>query len=435
MPAKKHLDINVYDAAAQRIHHVFQNFERIYLSFSGGKDSGVMLNMVADYMRRNNIKTKIGVLFIDMEAQYNLTIDYIKSELMRNTDLFEVYWVCLPLNLRNAVSVFQPFWTPWDLLQRENWVREYPDFPDIITEENNPLLFFYRHMEFEKFVHEFVRWYADGQKTACLVGIRADESFNRFRSIASKDKTTLSNLNWTTKIHCEEELYNCYPIYDWKTEDIWTANAKFEWEYNKLYDLYYKAGVPLSSQRICQPYGDDQRIGLNLYRVIEPETWARVVNRVSGANFGNIYSGNSILGYRNVHLPKGHSWRSYAKLLLATLPQDVANNYKERFVKFILYWKHVGSAVPEGSLLPKEAVVCSEVCNRGRVGRGQPLVRYIGIPDAIPSRLEARRIAPTWRRMAICILKNDQLCRSLSFSQTKYQRERMRFLLEKYSKI
>jgi predicted phosphoadenosine phosphosulfate sulfurtransferase len=169
--------------------------------------------------------------------------------------------------------------------------------------------------------------------------------------------------------------------------------------------------------------------------VIEPETWARVVNRVSGANFGNIYCGNSILGYRKIKLPHGHTWKSYTKLLLATLPKNVADNYRARFIKFINYWRRIGSVIPEGILLPKEAVITNKMSGRGRSGRGRPLVVYNGIPDVIPSRLEAQKVAPTWRRMAICILKNDQLCRSLSFTQTKYQRERMKALLEKYGKI
>jgi predicted phosphoadenosine phosphosulfate sulfurtransferase len=434
MATKKYIEQDVYSAAVARIDYIFKNFEKIYISFSGGKDSGVMLNLVVDYMRKNKITKKVGILFVDLEGQYKSTIEYIKNALVKDADLFEVFWVCLPLNLRNAVSVFEPFWTPWDSRHRDKWIRPLPDFP-CITEENHPFPFFRKYMEFEKFVTEFGLWYAGGKKTACLVGIRSDESFNRYRTIALKDKSMLSNLNWTTKIAGEGELYNCYPIYDWKTTDVWVANAKFDWTYNPLYDLYYKAGVPLSMQRICQPFGDDQRIGLNLFRVIEPETWAKVVNRVSGANFGNIYSGNSILGYRKVKLPKGHSWRTYTKLLLSTLPREVAANYKDRFIKFINYWRKVGSAVPPDLILPKEAKVTDRVSARGRHGRGMPLVVYTGIPDVIPSRLEAKKIAPTWRRMAVCILKNDQLCRSLSFSQTKFQRERMMFLLEKYSKI
>ena len=432
MPVKKYLDKNVYEAACERIDYIFKNFEKVYLSFSGGKDSGVMLNLVIDYMRKNNITDKVGILFLDLEGQYNLTIEYIKSILTKNADLFKVYWVCLPLNLRNAVSVFEPFWTPWDPDQQDKWIRQYPDYP-CITAKNNVFEFFKKHMEFETFVQKFGQWYAQGKKTAGLVGIRSDESLNRYRTIALKEKGMLNNLNWTTKIPGDEELYNCYPIYDWTTEDIWIANAKFDWEYNSLYDLFYKAGVTLSSQRICQPYGDDQRIGLNLFRVIEPETWIKVVNRVSGANFGNIYAGNSILGYRKVSLPKGHSWRSYTKLLLSTLPTDVANNYKQKFIRFMRYWHRVGSVIPEGSWVPEGAIISCRTSTRGQ--KGKNLTIYKKIPDSMPSHLEAKKLGPSWRRMAICILKNDQLCRSLSFSQTKKQRERMQALIEKYSMV
>ncbi|MDR2413278.1 MAG: DUF3440 domain-containing protein [Rickettsiales bacterium] len=433
--AKKYLDINVYDAACGRIDYIFKNFEKIYLSFSGGKDSGVMLNLVVDYMRQNKISRKIGILFIDLEGQYKLTIDFIKEELSKNADLFEVFWCCLPLNLRNAVSVFEPFWTPWELSNKDKWIRPLPDFPNIITEKNNPFPFFKKNMEFEEFVPEFCKWYADGKKTACLVGIRSDESLNRFRTIAMQSKEMLSNLNWTTRLAGESELYNCYPIYDWRTEDIWIANAKFDWNYNKLYDMYYKAGVPLSSQRICQPYGDDQRVGLNLFRVIEPDTWVKVVNRVSGANFGNIYAGDKIMGYRNVKLPPGHTWRSYTKLLLATLPMETADNYRKKFIKFIRYWNRRGSVVPHGFLhiLPDGALLANHLSTRGV--KNKPLVIYRKIPDKILSQWEAKRAGPSWRRMAICILKNDQLCKYLSFSQTKQQRERFKQLIDKYSKI
>ena len=433
MTVKKYLNKNVYEAAVERIDYIFKNFDKVYLSFSGGKDSGVMLNLVVDHMRKHKIKKKVGILFIDLEGQYKLTIDYIKEMLAQNADLFEVYWCCLPLNLRNAVSVFQPFWTCWDPAQKDKWIRELPDFPGVITAKNNLFPFFRKNMEFEEFIVDFGKWYAGDEKTACLVGIRSDESLNRFRTIALKEKDMLSNLNWTTQMANSPQLYNCYPIYDWATEDVWVGNAKLGWEYNRLYDMFYKAGVPLSKQRICQPYGDDQRIGLNLFRVIEPETWAKVVNRVSGANFGNIYSGNSILGYRNVKLPRGHTWRSYTKMLLATLPAETARNYRERFVKFIRYWNRIGSVVPDGTWLPPGAIMTRNLSARGH--KNKPLVIYKEIPDSIPSRLEAKRVAPTWRRMAICILKNDQLCRTLSFTQTKKQRERMQELLDKYGKI
>jgi len=432
MSIKKYFDKNVYDASIERIGFIFKNFERIYVSFSAGKDSGVLLNLVIDYMKQHKITKKVGLLFIDLEGQYEITIEYAKKILAKHRDLLDIYWCCLPLNLRNALSVFEPFWTPWDSDSKDKWIRGFPDFPGVITEKNHSFPFFRKNMEFEEFILEFGEWYAGDKKTACLVGIRSDESFNRFRTIALKQKNMLSNLNWTTKISKEKELYSCYPIYDWSNKDVWIGNYKLEWDYNELYDLFYKAGLKLDQMRICQPYGDFQRIGINLFRVIEPETWARVVNRVSGANFGNIYCGNRILGYRKVKLPKGHSWESYTKLLLETLPKATADNYRTKFEKFIKYWQNTGSVV-NTSWLPEEAAFSGKLSTRGN--KNLPLVIYKKIPDKLPIWAESKKLGPTWRRMAICILKNDQLCYTLSFGQTKRQRERMQVLLEKYKII
>ena len=431
---KKYLDKNVYQASNERIKFVFDNFGKIYVSFSGGKDSSVLLNLVVDYIRKKRIKKKVGVLFIDLEGQYSITIDFIKGIFAEFSDVVEPYWCCLPLTLRNAVSVFQPFWTCWDLDNRDKWVREYPE-PSfgIITEDNNPLDFFHKGMEFEEFVVKFTKWYSKGKKTACLVGIRSDESLNRFRTIKSSMKSNLPGKAWTTRI--EKGVYNCYPIYDWTTKDIWVANGKFGWQYNPLYDLLYRAGVPISGQRICQPYGDDQRIGLNLFRVIENDTWAKVVNRVSGANFGNIYCGTKALGYRKVDLPAGHTWRSYCKMLLGTLPKELSRHYRHRFAKFIRFWKYKGCTIPREyeQILPSYAVRTSKVSYRSGVCRAR--YRYKKIPDKMHSSYESLKLAPSWRRMCVCILKNDILCKSLSFSQTTKQRERMQELLLKYKKL
>ncbi len=429
---KNYLKQNVYDAANERIDYTFKNFERIYLSFSGGKDSGVMLNLVIDYMKKNNIKEKIGLLIVDLEAQYQLTIDYIESVIEKNIDYVKPAWVCLPLNLRNATSVFEPFWTCWDPEQKDKWVREMPQSKHIVNQDNHFFDFFRKNMEFEEFVPEFGEFFSKGKKTACLVGIRSDESLNRYRTIASKDKTMLDNKAWTTKV--SDNVYNCYPIYDWTTEDIWTGNGSKNWEYNKLYDMFHKAGLSLGKQRICQPYGDDQRIGLNLYRIIEPATWSKVVNRVSGANFGNIYCGNKIMGYRKITLPKGHTWKSYTKLLLSTLPNELSDHYKKKFVKFMKYWNKIGCPIKEefSDVLPPEAKLLDKFSTRGK--KDKKLLTWKRIPDYIDD-FEQKKMAPSWRRMAICILKNDHMCKSLSFTQTKHQQERMKELLSKYKNL
>jgi predicted phosphoadenosine phosphosulfate sulfurtransferase len=154
--------------------------------------------------------------------------------------------------------------------------------------------------------------------------------------------------------------------------------------------------------RICQPYGDDQRKGLYLFKILEPETWAAVVNRVEGANMGNRYSENDrhTLGNYRVHLPDGHTYESYAKFLLDTMPPYLAEHYREKIEKFLDWWANEGVKI---------------------------------IPDTDDPQLEAQRKRPSWRRIVKVLLKNDYWCKGLSFSQTKRDMEKQLRLVAKYS--
>jgi predicted phosphoadenosine phosphosulfate sulfurtransferase len=293
--------------------------------------------------------------------------------------------VCLPIALRNAVSVFQPKWTCWDPEVKDAWIREPPE--GAITDPDT-FPFFVPDMEFEDFVPEFGEWYAQGERTACMVGIRSDESLNRYRTIASQTKGRIDGKAYSTVI--TPNVANVYPIYDWRTEDIWTWHARNPGaEVNPLYDLMHRAGVPLGHQRICQPYGDDQRRGLWLYQLIEPETWGRVVARVNGANGGALYmqEWGSINGYRKVTKPEGHTWQSFAELLLASMPPHMETHYRDKILLHVKWWQE----------------------------RGFP----DGVPDESPHELEVARKAPSWRRVCKSLLRNDYWGKGLGFSQHK----------------
>lgn len=393
---KKYIIQNVYQSAIERLEYIYNNFEKVYVSFSGGKDSGVMLNMAIDVAKRLN-KLPVNVLTIDMEAQYKSTIDHV--ERMLSLPEVNPYWICLPIHLRNAVSQFQPHWLCWDPLKKDAWVRELPKHSGVISDVNY-FPFFRQGMEFEEFVPLFGEWFSNGKKTACLVGIRSDESLNRFRTIASESKITIEGHQWTTRIN--DNLYNAYPIYDWRTEDIWIANGKNKYDYNHIYDLMHLAGLTIHQMRLCQPYGDDQRKGLYLFKILEPETWAKVVNRVEGANFGNKYSENdlSTLGNFKVILPEGHSYESYAKFLLSTMPDYMREHYLAKINKFLAWWE-------------KEGVKT--------------------IPDYDDPKKEAAKKVPSWRRICKVLLKNDYWCKGLSFAQTKKEMERQMNMIAKLS--
>ena len=126
MSSKKYLDINVYDAAMDRIKAAFDEFNNILVAFSGGKDSGVMLNMAYDYARTTNQLDKLGMYFLDYEAQYQLTIDYVQSEFDRLADI-KRYWLCLPNSVPTATSMSTGYWIPWEKQKKDIWVRDMPN--------------------------------------------------------------------------------------------------------------------------------------------------------------------------------------------------------------------------------------------------------------------------------------------------------------------
>lgn len=296
-------EVNVYDASQERIKFVFDNFPKIYISFSGGKDSGVMLNLFIDYMRKNKITKKIGVMILDNEANYEYSLKFMHSIIRANLDLLDVYWCCLPITLPCTVSSYAVEWQCWGERDKERWIKPMPKDDYIVNMGNHKFDFFYEDMNYDEFWDKFGDWYGQGERTACLIGIRTSESLNRFRAIMNTRKTILKGQMWTKKN--TKIVYNCYPIYDWKTDDIWIANAKFEWDYNELYDIFYKAGVPVGSMRVASPFMSESKSSLGLYRVIDPHVWAKLCARVQGANFIATYGKQ--LSYRTFKLPNGHT--------------------------------------------------------------------------------------------------------------------------------
>lgn len=414
--AKVYKDENVYDAAIKRYQTVFKEFDNYYVSVSGGKDSSIMLQLMAHEARK--LGKKFSVLYIDLEAQYQATISHVNELIDCTKDVVDDwYWVAMPLSLRNAVSAIQPKWICWDKKDKDKWVRDYPTKrKDVVlcTEDSHPdgWNWFFRGMEFEDFILWFGKWFNEknGGKTGAGIGIRSDESLNRFRTIVSDGKERYKDYSWTTRMHCKSETLNCwnfYPLYDWRTEDDWIAVAKFDLKFNQIYELMYKNGVSIHEQRLCQPYGDDQRKGLDQFRSLEPETWEKVLNRVEGVNFGNIYCRTSLLGNIKSEKPDIMTWEQYAVFLLESLglyAPEVRDHYHTKIRTFMEWYEKEG-------LKPED------------------------IPDEADAKMESAKKAASWRRIARAIEKNDFWMSRLSFGETKKDVQRLFELKKKYASI
>ena len=436
---KEYIEMNVFDALQKRFAFLFQEFKNIYISFSGGKDSGVLLNLLLDYRNKHASDRVIGVFHQDFEAQYTVTTDYITRTFKRleNESGIDPYWVCLPMATRTALSSYEMYWYPWDDTKKEQWVRQMPDKEYVINLDHNPITTYRYRMHQEDLAKQFGRWYRKShgdKKTVCLLGIRADESLQRYSGFLNK-KYGYKDECWISKQF--KNVWCASPLYDWKANDIWHANYLFSYDYNKLYDLYYKAGLTVSQMRVASPFNDYSKDALNLYRVIDTEIWCRLVGRVQGANFAAIYGRTKAMGYRSIALPQGHTWKSYTQFLLDTLPKRLRNNYIRKFNTSIHFWHETGGGLDEKTIRELEQ-------NGYRIKRNgvsnytldkKSRIIFLGpIPDDTDN-IKSTKDIPSWKRMCYCILKNDHICRFMGFGLTRQQQKRLDLIKKKYESI
>lgn len=430
-------NVNVFDAAYSRMDFVWNNFERVYLSLSGGKDSGVMMNLCLKYMKENPdvIKgRKLGIQIMDNEANYDESMEFMKRMIDAHIDMLEVYWCCLPITLPCTVSAYHIDWQCWGERDKERWIRPMPKDDYIVNIDNHPFgELFEEDMHYDEFWDMFAEWYSQGKSCANMIGIRTQESLNRFRAIMNERKQTVKGRMWTKKNTAH--TYNVYPIYDWKTDDVWIACAKYEWDYNKLYDIFYKAGVPVNSMRVASPFMSEAKSSLGMYRVINPHIWARLCARVQGANFVATYGKQ--LDYKSIKLPEGHTWKSFVKFLLDTLPQESSENFRIRFAQSIKFWSRVGRGLHDDVIEELDRIGVKYRIN-GFTPHGSGKLRRVCIttpPDHVDGMKTNHSSVTSWKRFAITILKNDHTCKYMGLQPTKEQAQRQRQIMEKYKHL
>jgi predicted phosphoadenosine phosphosulfate sulfurtransferase len=418
---KVYQEQNVWDATQERLAYIFREFDNVLVAFSAGKDSGVMLNAAYRYAKETGQLSKLAFYYMDYEAGYRHTHEYAQRTFDSLTECRR-YWLCLPISAACAVSMHQTSWTPWDADQKAIWVREMPTGGYVVSEDNCQFQFTKGIKGFDARI-DFAKWFAAKHgKTAVLVGIRADESLSRLAMITSARRSSMyKGIRHSSVV--DEKKVNFWPIYDWGVEDVWVANGKLGFDYNKIYDLFYKAGLSLPQMRVASPFHQCGQESLHLFKVIDPDSWAKMVGRVNGVNFTAIYGGTTAMGWRRITKPPHFTWKQYAEFLLSTLPDATRKKYETKIAKSQWHWREQGGA--RGAEFIAQIEKEGWKIRRTGIKRGKNNDEVVFIDEMMDdTAVDEFRKAPTWKRVCVAIMRNDVNCLYMGFKRTKGQAQR-----------
>ena len=323
--------LNVFEASFDRLRSVFSSFSNIIIPLSGGKDSGVVLNLVIKYLKKyRKIKNNIIVYHLDYELQYTKTDRFIFDILfeLKKVCSFDYYHICMPFKAECSLSYGQSFFRPWELDKKDIWIRKLPK--NSINIFNHNFDFWNEDLTDYDFNLLFLKWLYEkysSNNSVVLSGFRLNELEEDYKDIF--DKGVLKNQNlYLKKIY--NDLYFSYLLYEWSLEDIWVATFKYDFLYNQIYEDFYILGVDLKKMKEASSFNSNVLFLLKYLKQVDPFLWERANKRVSGVEFATLFYETKAFG-NDDFLPRGYNYLKYLNFLLNSLDEDLRNNFLSKF--------------------------------------------------------------------------------------------------------
>jgi len=252
---KKYIDANVYEEAKKRIVHVINTFDKIYVSFSGGKDSLVTLELTEEVYRDLGITEKINVIFRDEELIPDDVMQFVQEKYHSGKYNFKYFAAPMKSNKFILGETFS--YIQWD--PNREWIRPKPEFA--ITGEKGVI--------YDQYTMDALAVGAEKGKIAFLTGIRADESLVRFRSCINKKNENYINATDIKNVKLVK------PIFDWTENDVFKYFYDNKIEYCGIYDNQMLNGEGL---RVSTPLHAESAKRFGKIRTIYPQFYQQIVN-------------------------------------------------------------------------------------------------------------------------------------------------------------
>lgn len=266
-------DISVLDAANSRLQYVFDNYpdDKIFVNFSGGKDSTCVLFLA--FMFAEKINRKFNIIFIDQEFENNTTIQFIEEIRQNYNDKYlKFFWVC-PHMWRKITFLDDRVIEVWANDESKN-VRPFPDdiFHHDMTAKMPKKSSLIRKIS--------ASFYAEQKINNCafFLGLRANESLRRYVAVTSRDG--IPGISWSS-IGSGKGNMNFYPIYDWYDKDDWKFIHDFKMPYNPIYDLYYQKNIPVQEMRTSSILNLHALKKLSIIKEIDIEYYDMIVKKIA----------------------------------------------------------------------------------------------------------------------------------------------------------
>jgi predicted phosphoadenosine phosphosulfate sulfurtransferase len=336
MARKFNRERNVYEAALDRMRTIFQNHEKVIVSFSGGKDSTVIAHLAREVAAET--KRSFYLFYLDQEIEYSSTIDFV-DEMMKMEYVIPL-WFQIPCLLTNTSSMSQNVIDPWNPEKKSVWIRgQKIKATKAVTWNVDGVPYTFPESKMYGF-YGLVQcmealFRGDGASgnpetsiPAQLIGLRADESLDRFRAVTKNPG--MPGVPWSTR---GKSAMKYYPIYDWQFRDIWIYLGRNNLPYNKMYDYFHLKGYPASRMRLSNLLHEKAYECIADLQEFEPKLYDRMLDRCMGIATAQEYAGRGGAIFKATKLPKRFkSWKEYRDYLLNTLPnQEHADIFRIRF--------------------------------------------------------------------------------------------------------